>query len=81
MPKREHTYTVSGMSCDHCALSVRQEVAGLAGVDNVDVELASGQLTVTGAGFADEDVRKAAGSAGYALTAASANGDSDGGAV
>ena len=74
------TYTVTGMSCGHCALSVREEVAELTGVEQVEVELESGRLSVTGAGFSDDEVRQSVRSAGYALVDASANGDGDGGA-
>ena len=58
------------MSCGHCALSVREEVSELRGVDRVDVDLDSGRLSVDGAGFSDEDVRAAVESAGYELAAA-----------
>lgn len=59
------TYTVSGMSCSHCALSVSEEVGEVAGVDSVDVDLASGRLEVTGAGFTDADVTEAVAALGY----------------
>ena len=71
------TYTVTGMICGHCALSLREE---LTGVEQVEVELESGRLSVTGAGFSDDEVRQSVRSAGYALVDASANGDGDGGA-
>ena len=79
MTKPERTYTVNGMTCAHCALSVHDGVADVAGVEQVDVELATGRLTVTGAGFSDDEVRGAVGRAGYALVDASTNGDADGG--
>ena len=41
------TYTVTGMTCDHCRRSVRAEVSAVAGVTAVDVDLASGRVTVT----------------------------------
>ena len=40
------TYTVTGMTCEHCVRSVQAEVAKLDGVTEVDVDLASGQVTV-----------------------------------
>ena len=43
-----HTYTVVGMTCDHCVLSVREEVSEVEGVESVDVDLASGRLDVVG---------------------------------
>ena len=45
MSQRE--YQVTGMTCGHCELSVREEVAQLGGVDVIDVSAASGRLTVT----------------------------------
>jgi copper ion binding protein len=40
------TYIVTGMTCAHCVASVREEVAEVDGVTGVDVELASGTVTV-----------------------------------
>jgi copper chaperone len=73
MTNGQRTYTVNGMSCGHCALSVREEVAELAGVERVDVDLDSGRLTVAGVGFSDEQVQAAVASAGYELAAPAQN--------
>jgi copper chaperone len=40
------TYTVQGMTCGHCVSSVKEEVGEVAGVTSVEVDLASGLLTV-----------------------------------
>ncbi|GAA2208423.1 heavy-metal-associated domain-containing protein [Nonomuraea monospora] len=40
------TYTVNGMTCGHCVSSVKEEVGEVAGVTNVEVDLATGLLTV-----------------------------------
>jgi copper chaperone len=40
------TVTVTGMTCGHCASSVREEVGNIPGVTAVDVDLASGTVTV-----------------------------------
>lgn len=40
------TYTVVGMTCEHCVRSVGDEVAGIDGVTAVDVDLAGGLVTV-----------------------------------
>ncbi len=61
----ERSYTVSGMTCDHCVRSVEEEVGEVAGVRSADVELASGRLTVAGDDFSDEAVRDAVAEAGY----------------
>jgi copper chaperone len=63
------TYTVQGMTCDHCVASVHEEVSELAGVDRVEVDLASGRLEVTGSAISDDEVRAAVEEAGYELAA------------
>jgi len=62
-----HIYTVSGMTCAHCAVSVSEEVAEVAGVVRVDVDLASGRLTIAGDGVDDQSVRTAVAEAGYEI--------------
>ncbi|MEO6881606.1 MAG: cation transporter [Mycobacteriaceae bacterium] len=60
------TYTVEGMTCEHCVASVTEEVSELDGVTDVAVDLESGRLTVEG----DVDaaaVRGAVTEAGYTL--------------
>ena len=62
------TYTVTGMTCGHCERAIREEVREVAGVAEVQVDLATGLLTVTTEGPADDDaVREAVAEAGYAL--------------
>jgi copper chaperone len=58
-------YIVHGMTCSHCMLSVREEVSELSGVRSVDVDLASGRMTVTGQDVSDDAVRAAVADAGY----------------
>jgi copper chaperone CopZ len=41
------SYTVSGMTCNHCVAHVTEEVSSIAGVDEVKVDLGSGQMIVT----------------------------------
>ena len=62
------TYAVAGMTCSHCVLSVSEEVAEVAGVDAVDVDLGSGRLAVTG-DVSDADIRAAVAEAGYEVVA------------
>ena len=40
------TYTVTGMTCEHCVQAVTSEVSKLDGVTGVQVDLASGAVTV-----------------------------------
>ena len=61
-------WSVTGMTCEHCVASVTEEVSELPGVQAVEVELATGRLTVEAApGLADADVRRAVEEAGYRL--------------
>ena len=60
-------YTVQGMTCAHCVMSVREEVSEVAGMSAVDVDLASGRLAVTGAGLDDQAISAAVEEAGYAV--------------
>jgi copper chaperone len=61
------TYSVVGMTCDHCARSVSAEVGALPGVTEVRVDLPSGQVTVTSEGLNTSQVRGAVEEAGYQL--------------
>lgn len=62
------TYTVTGMTCGHCAAAVTQEINALDGVEDVAVDVASGAVTVTSQGPLDEaQVASAVDEAGYAL--------------
>lgn len=64
------TYTVAGMTCGHCVGTVTTEVGKGAGVSAVNVELATGKVTVTADGPLDESaVREAVEEAGYELVA------------
>ena len=62
------SYTVVGMTCGHCVNAVTEEVGQVPGVTGVEVDLASGRLTVTSEAAVDDDtVRAAVDEAGYAL--------------
>jgi copper chaperone len=74
MTTAERTYSVTGMSCGHCVASVQEEVAEVAGVERVDVDLAAGRLAVAGSGFSDADIQAAVTDAGYGLAELAPNG-------
>jgi copper chaperone CopZ len=60
------SYTVVGMTCGHCVNAVTEEVSQVPGVTAVDVDLATGGLTVSSqAPVAEPDVRAAVEEAGY----------------
>ncbi|OXM43969.1 heavy-metal-associated domain-containing protein [Amycolatopsis alba] len=64
----ETTYTVKGMSCGHCASSVTEEVSGIVGVSAVNVDVASGKVTITSDTALDVQIVDAAVTeAGYQL--------------
>jgi copper ion binding protein len=66
----EASYTVTGMTCEHCVRSVTEEVSEIDGVQRVDVDLESGRLTVTSQDpLPVDDVREAVTEAGYELAA------------
>ncbi|MEU3471295.1 copper chaperone [Rhodococcus sp. 05-340-1] len=41
------TYSVEGMTCGHCAASVKEEVSEISGVTGVDVDVDSGAVVVS----------------------------------
>jgi copper chaperone CopZ len=58
------------MTCSHCVASVREEVGKVDGVTGVDVELATGTVTIESDGPVDPgDVSAAVEEAGYEVTA------------
>ena len=59
-------YTVTGMTCGHCVASVTEEVQEIPGVENVEVDLPTGAVTITSAeALAEDAVRAAVEEAGY----------------
>ena len=68
------TYAVTGMSCQHCVDAVTAEVGRIAGVEQVQVDLPTGAVTVTStAPLALDTVRDAIEEAGYDLAAEGVN--------
>ncbi|MGW2651676.1 heavy-metal-associated domain-containing protein [Streptomyces sp. NPDC001393] len=60
-------YNITGMSCEHCAVSVREEVSEVPGVSEVVVGLATDAVTVHGTDLDDERLRAAIVEAGYGI--------------
>lgn len=58
-------YLVSGMSCGHCEASIRKSLSTVAGVEGVDVDLASKHVVVRGHGLEPAAVEAAIDEAGY----------------
>lgn len=63
-------YSVKGMTCEHCALSVTEEVEQVPGVTGIEVDLAGGRIFVRGESFSDAAVAAAVHDAGYELVGA-----------
>ena len=65
------TYTVTGMTCAHCVSSVTEELTKIDTVRAVDIDLATGAVTVTSDSPVDEaEVRAAVDEAGYEIAPA-----------
>jgi copper chaperone len=61
-------YTVAGMTCGHCVAAVTEEVSKLDGVTAVDVDLATGAVTVQSTQPLDSQaVADAVDEAGYSV--------------
>ena len=59
-------FTVSGMTCEHCEMSVREEVGDIDGVTDVQADASTGTLIVTASRDIDDALVVAAVSeAGY----------------
>ncbi|MDX3746437.1 heavy-metal-associated domain-containing protein [Streptomyces sp. AK08-02] len=63
----ERHYAVTGMSCEHCAASITEEVSEVSGVDEVLVDLATDTVTVRGSALDDGSIRHAIVEAGYTV--------------
>ena len=64
------TYVVAGMTCDHCRAAVTVEVARVAGVTTVEVDLDTKLVRVDGDGVDRDAVIAAIDEAGYEAVAA-----------
>ena len=64
----ELRYSVPGMSCSHCEHAISSELAKVAGVAAVDVDLDAKSVRVRGEVIDDAAVRAAIADAGYEAT-------------
>jgi len=60
------TYSVPGIHCGHCTAAVTEELVGVAGVSEVQVDLETKLVTVNGERLDDAALRGAIEEAGYA---------------
>ena len=63
------TYSVPAIHCEHCAMSIREEVSEVEGVDEVAVDLDAKVVTVSGHELDDAALRAAIVEAGYEAAA------------
>jgi copper chaperone CopZ len=62
------TFEVAGMTCAHCARAVTEEISGVAGVESVAVDPATGSVTVAVSRPVDRaDIAAAVAEAGFSL--------------
>lgn len=59
------TYSVPGMTCEHCKHAVSREVGAVPGVTDVDVDLKTKLVKVSGETLDDLAIRAAIEEAGY----------------
>jgi copper chaperone len=59
------TYNVPAIHCAHCAMSIREEVSEVDGVEDVAVDLETKLVTVSGRALDDAALRAAIEEAGY----------------
>ena len=59
------TYSVPGIHCAHCGMSIREEVSEVEGVEDVDVDLDAKVVTIRGRELSDQRLRAAIAEAGY----------------
>jgi copper chaperone CopZ len=59
-------FQVTGMTCGHCEMSVREELAEVQGIEDVQVSAQTGKLTVKSAdSVEDAQILAAVAEAGY----------------
>ena len=62
------TYQISSMTCDHCAMRVREALQGVPGVESAQVDLQAGTATVASNAALDASVvARAVDEVGYKL--------------
>jgi copper chaperone len=59
------TYTVPKIHCDHCGMSISEELSAVAGVEAVDVDIDTKIVTIHGDDLSDAELRTAIRAAGY----------------
>ncbi len=58
-------YTVPGIHCEHCEMSIREELSEVDGVQGVQVDIERKVVTIRGRELDDASLRSAIEEAGY----------------
>lgn len=61
----EKTVKVSGMTCNHCKANVHNNLSAIAGIENIEIDLESGKVKMTGEDIDLEVVKSKVESIGY----------------
>lgn len=61
----EKTVKVSGMTCNHCKANVHNNLSAIAGIENIEIDLESGKVKMTGEDIDLEEVKSKVESIGY----------------
>ncbi|KOX23243.1 hypothetical protein ADK67_21880 [Saccharothrix sp. NRRL B-16348] len=64
---QNNSINVSGMTCDSCVGKVTTAVSSVPGVDDVDIDIATGEVTVIGDQVDLASVKAAVEEAGYKI--------------
>lgn len=65
----ERTYTINGMTCNHCVMSLRKELAQVEGLEVLNVGIGSATVAMDDARVSDEQLRAAVERAGFSVAA------------
>ncbi len=61
----EKTVKVSGMTCNHCKANVQNNLSSIEGIENIEIDLESGKVKMTGDGIDLNEVKSKVESIGY----------------
>ena len=64
---KSEEFKIEGMSCGHCVMSVKQELAKLPGVQVEDVQIGKARVKYDEANVSHDDLVRAIDEAGYKL--------------
>ncbi|HOJ05163.1 MAG TPA: heavy-metal-associated domain-containing protein [Bacteroidota bacterium] len=65
----ERTYTINGMTCNHCVMSLRKELAQVEGLEVLNVGIGSATVAMDEVRVSDEQLRAAVERAGFSVAA------------